>query len=132
MNTCSLTCTVIWGSILIFPLCFMCCNWWKKCTYPAWNISPGVYMALGRILRAPNLRNITISVVDSNFDDVKARILYNLLVESRVRGFTFINAAGNYDYLNREFTDFVKNMRPIKTLSNVTSDMRWYTEIVTY
>ena len=89
-------------------------------------------MALGRILRAPNLRNITISVADSNFDDVKARILYNLLVESRVRGFTFINTAGNHDYLNREFTDFVKNMRPIKTLSNVTSDMRWYTEIVTY
>ena len=132
MNMWSYMCTIIWGSILIFPIFFMCCNWWIKCTYPAWNISPTVYMALGRIFRAPNLRNITISVIDNNFDDVKARILYNLLAESRVRGFTFINAAATYDYLNREYSDFVKNMRPIKTLSNIISDIRWATEIVTY
>jgi hypothetical protein len=29
----SLMCTTIWGSILIFPMFFMCCGWWKRCTY---------------------------------------------------------------------------------------------------
>lgn len=128
----SLMCTVIWGSIIILPLCFMCCDWWKRCTYAAYTISPSVYMSLGKLFRATNLKNITISVVDNNFDEGKARILYNLLAESRVRGFTFINGAGNYDFLSNEYSNFVANMRPIKTLSNVTSDIRWYTEIVNY
>ena len=78
----------------------MCCNWWKRCTYAAWTISASVYMSLGNLIRAPNLRNITVTVVDNNFDEAKARILYNSLAESRTRGFTFINGAGNYDFLN--------------------------------
>jgi hypothetical protein len=132
MSMMSLMCTMIWGSLLIFPLCFMCCSWWKRCTYPAFTISAGVYMSLGRLFRAPNLKNITINVVDNNFDEAKARILCSMLSESRVRGFTFINGAGDYNFLSNEYSNFVSNMRPIKTLSNVTSDIRWGTEIVNY
>lgn len=132
MNMWSFMCTMIWGSIIIIPLFFMCCDWWKRCTYPAFTISANVYLSLGKILRAPNLRNITINVTDNNFDQGKARILYNLVSESRVMGFTFINRAMNYDYLGNEYSQFAANMRPIKTLSNVTSDMRWGNEIVTY
>lgn len=38
MNMCCLICTIIWGSFLIFPLCFMCCDWWQKMTYPSFDV----------------------------------------------------------------------------------------------
>jgi hypothetical protein len=25
-----MTATIVCGSIFIFPLCFMCCGWWKR------------------------------------------------------------------------------------------------------
>ncbi len=132
MNMMSFMCTIIWGSFIFIPLFFMCCDWWRRCTFPAYTISAGVYMSLGKLLRAPNLKNITINVIDNNFDEGKARILYNMLAESRVRGFTFVNGAGHYNFLGNEYSNFVANMRPIKSLSNVTSDIRWGTEIVNY
>ena len=33
------------------------------------------------------------------FNNAKARVIYNSLTESRVKGFTFVNMAGNYDFL---------------------------------
>lgn len=27
------------ASILIFPMCFMCCMWWKKIVYPKYEIN---------------------------------------------------------------------------------------------
>lgn len=99
MNNCSLMCTIIWGSIIILPLFFMCCDWWKRCTYPAFNIDINLYLALSRILKAPNIRNLTLTITDNNFNNAKARVIYNSLTESRVKGFTFVNMAGNYDFL---------------------------------
>jgi hypothetical protein len=123
-------CTIIWGSFIILPLFFICCDWWKRCTFPAFDISPAVYMSFAKVFRAPNIKNVTLTVVDSTFDANKANILYNLLSESRLRGFTFINGAGAYDFNGRENSDFIKNMRPIKMLNNVISDMRWGSDIV--
>lgn len=31
---CYVICTGIWGALFIFPLLFMCCNWWKKIVMP--------------------------------------------------------------------------------------------------
>ena len=31
-------CTIFWGSIIILPLFFICCDWWQKCVYPAYDI----------------------------------------------------------------------------------------------
>ena len=45
-GTCCFICTIIWGSILIFPLCFMCCEWWKKRVYPAAVVPISCYVAL--------------------------------------------------------------------------------------
>jgi hypothetical protein len=132
MNMCSFLCTLIWGSIIILPLFFICMDWWKRCTFPAFTISANVYMSMGRLIRSPNLKNITITVVDNNFDKAKAQMLYNHIAESRLRGFTFINNAGAYDFLGDEYSDFVANMKPIKSLNNVTSDIRWGGEIVKY
>ena len=45
-GTLCLICTIIWGSILIFPLFFMCCTWWKKMVYPAVVVPVSSYVAL--------------------------------------------------------------------------------------
>jgi len=130
MSMCSYLCTLIWGSIIILPLFFMCMGWWKRCTYPIYDISPSVYMSLGKLFKAPNIRNVTMTVTDNTFDANKANIIYNLLAESRLRGFTFINGAMDFNVNGRENSDFVSNMRPIKSLNNVISDIRWGTDIV--
>jgi len=41
---------------------------------------------------------MTLTVVDNTFDGAKANILYKLLAESHIKGFTFINAAADFDY----------------------------------
>lgn len=131
MNTWSFICTCFWGCLTILPLFLMCLDCWKKCTYPAWTIAPNVYMSLGRLLRGPNFRNITLSVIDNTFDKTKAQILYNLIAESRMlKGFTFTNICGTYNFDGNEWSDFVDNMRPIKQLHNVTSDISWGSQIV--
>lgn len=37
-NVCCIICTAIWGGILIFPMCFMCCDWWKRIAYASFNV----------------------------------------------------------------------------------------------
>ena len=130
MSQCSLMCTMIWGSLIIFPLFLMCCDWWKKCTYPAFSIDEGTYQSICRLLRGSGMKNITLRVHDNTFDGGKANILYNGLVESGVRGFTFINLAGDYNFRGREWSDFSRNMAPIKALTNITSEIRWDDQLV--
>jgi len=69
-------------------------DWWKKCTYAAFSIASNAYMSLGKLINAPNMRNITLTVHDNTFDAEKATILYNSIVRSQIKGFTFINIAG--------------------------------------
>ena len=45
-------------------------------------------------------------------------------------GFTFVNMAGDYDYNGREWSDFEKNMAPIKGLTNIISEIRWDNKLV--
>lgn len=63
--------------------------------------------------------------MDNTFDSHKASILYEFISSSKVNGFTFINMAGPYNYNDREYSDFQRNMLPIKNLSRVMSDIRW-------
>ncbi len=130
MNTCGLMCTAIWGGIIILPLFFMCCDWWKQCVYPAWDIDIQVYSSLAKLFSSPSLRNISITVVDSTLNQQKTNLLYQMVSSSKLNGFTFINKSGNWNFFGREYSDFNKNMKPIKMLPNVMSDIRWGTEIV--
>lgn len=91
-------CTTIWGGIIIIPLFFMCMDWWKRCTFAAYTIPPNVYMSLTRLLAGSNIRNLTLRVTDNTFDAQKANILYNGMTQSRIKGFTFINMCGAYDF----------------------------------
>lgn len=68
MNNWSMMCTMIWGSIIILPLLFLCMDWWRRCTLPAFSISQNVYVSLGKLIRASNIRNLTLNVTDNTFD----------------------------------------------------------------
>ena len=77
MSMASYLCTIIWASIIILPIFFLCMDWWKRCTFPAYTIASNVYMGLTRIFRGSNIKNVTLTVNDNTFDQAKARILYN-------------------------------------------------------
>lgn len=38
-NTCCMVSTLVCGTCCIFPLCFMCCAWWKKIVYARYELS---------------------------------------------------------------------------------------------
>ena len=64
-------------------------------------------------------------MTDNCFDLGKAQILYGMISESNIKGFTFINLAGSYNFNDHEYSSFHEHMRPIKSLSRVISDIRW-------
>jgi hypothetical protein len=90
-------CTTIWGSILIFPLFFMCCDWWKRIAYPSYNIPETTYQSLQYLFQAPNLQTLTMTVIDNRLNTAKAQMLYDLLSRSRLKGFTLVNSAQYFD-----------------------------------
>lgn len=45
-NTSCLVATIVCGSFIILPLCFMCCGWWKKIVYPAFEVPLSTYKSL--------------------------------------------------------------------------------------
>ena len=106
MSMMSYMCTLIWGSLIILPLFFMCCGWWKRCTYAVYDIPETIYNSLGNLTRSGSLKNLSLTVVDNCFTANKANILYNLLSNSSLTGFTFIHGATAFDFNNNEFSNF--------------------------
>ena len=119
-------CVLIWGSFIVLPLFLMCCNFWKKCTYPLYDVNEAVYDSLGRLARGGSLMNLTLNVADNTFNASKANILYNALCNSGLKGFTFINTAHGLDLDQDEYSNFKANMAPIRGLTNIVVDARWY------
>lgn len=118
-------CTASWGGVLIFPLAFMFCNWWKKVVYPAFEIPETTYHALQVLLSAPNMETISLSFVDNCLTKVKTEIMYKIFSRATsLKSLTFVNGAGMFDYENQEFTNFKDNFLPIKRLP-ILSDIRW-------
>lgn len=87
------------------------------------------YQKLEALIYNPSVRTLTLSVCDNCFDKTKADFLYHALSKSSLKGFTFINNAIPCDYDANEYSDFKKNMKPIKSLS-LMSDIKWFTEVV--
>lgn len=122
---CYLT-TLITGSFIIIPLFFMCCGWWKKIVFPAFEINFNVYESLAQVIKsAPNLKSMSITVIDNCFDTAKSKCLYDAISMSRLNGLSFINLATQVNYNSNEYNNFADNMRPIKALPNLVSDIRW-------
>lgn len=125
-NVCCMIITIVFGSILIFPLCFMCCGWWQRLVYPAFEVEEHAYRSLEKLFSSTNLNSVTITVVDNAFNRSKANIIYEMLSRSCAKAFIFNNSAGPYNYNESEYDDFKSNVSPIKSLS-ISANMRWYT-----
>ncbi len=76
----------------------MCCDWWKRIAYASFNVPEATYQSLQNLLTLPNLQTLALTVVDNRFDQKKAQILYNILSQSHIKGFTFVNGAMNIDF----------------------------------
>lgn len=98
-NKCCMIATACCGGILVLPLAFMFCNWWKKIVYPAFEIPDSTYTNLRPLLSSPKLETISISIVDNSLSKNKINLLYEVLLKARsVKSFSFVNGAGMYDY----------------------------------
>lgn len=87
---CCMMMTFMLGSFFIFPLFFMCCSWWKSIVFPKYEVSLEFYKAVGRFLRTcTTCVSLSVVVVDSAFDQAKARALYQSLEGTQLKNFTF-------------------------------------------
>ncbi len=77
----------------------------------------------------PNIQTLSLTVFDNRFNRDKCQILYNILSQSQLKGFTFINNADCYDLESDEYSNFEENMRPIKKLP-IMSEIRWGRKII--
>ena len=103
----------------------MCCKWWKKLVYPTYELSREVYSGIGVLIKnAPELNVLNLTVLDNGFDQWKAQKLLEALSGTKITGFTFVNLALDVNYHNREASDFLLNMAPIKALP-ITSSIQW-------
>jgi hypothetical protein len=61
---------------LIFPIFFMCCDWWKKIVSPFYEISFQTYQTLARIINQNSTINyLNLTVVDNALDAQKINLL---------------------------------------------------------
>lgn len=116
--------TICLASIIIIPLCFMCCMWYKKIIYPKYEVNIEFYRAIGRFLRNNTVTSLTLNVCDNAFNANKARALYESLEGTPLQQFTFSNMALACNYEDSEADDFVMNMSAIKNLGKTTT-MTW-------
>lgn len=86
-------CTFIWGAIIIFPLFFLCCNWWKRTTQPLYDVPYFAYGVLERLLTRSNIVHLRFQVYDNFFDDSKVQVLYDIISKSPIKSFHFANMA---------------------------------------
>ena len=92
MNFLCLCCTILWGSCLIFPLFFMCCDWWRAIVYPSYQVPLDAYKALAVLMRSPTITDLNLIVMDSFFDATKSQAIFEAIQHSSLRTFTFTNA----------------------------------------
>ena len=52
-------------------------------------------------------------------------MLCKFVSESSLKGFTFVNSAGGYDYHDNEYSDFQQNMLPIKQNAGLIAEIQW-------
>lgn len=121
-SQCCIISTIMAGACCIFPLCFMCCAWWKQIAYPLYELSADAYRAIGEFVQKnPTLNNLNLSVADNAFNAEKARILLDILSRGQITGFNFVNMALACNGKFNELDDFRNNVAPIKSLPIGTS-----------
>lgn len=128
-NVCCFWNTVIWGSIFLFPLFFICCDWWKKAVNRLFSVDVAGYDGVADILRMSGAHELYLMVQDNMLDANKANIIYKALERSNVRNFVFNNIAVGFNTENNNYSNFDTYMRPIKEL-RMNSDISWGNKFV--
>lgn len=98
-DICCMITTIVLGSILIFPLFFMCCEWWKKKVHPAYEIPIQTYKTLAKLISLPALKTMNLNLRDNKLNAAKSQILYDALSRAEsLKGFTLFNTAMMNDF----------------------------------
>jgi hypothetical protein len=97
--------------------------------YPAYSVPLSTYQKLEALICSSSIKAVTLTVLDSTFDSQKAKLLYNMLSRSSVKGFTFTNLASPNNFNSDEWTEFKAHMIPIKSLP-IMSDIKWHDQLV--
>jgi len=66
-NGCCYCMTIGFGSLLIFPLCFMCCQWWKNIVHSKYAMDIRTYELIANLIKkCPLVTFLNLSVYDNN------------------------------------------------------------------
>lgn len=131
-NTFCYILTLILGICLIFPFLCMCCKWWDKIAYPAYEISVETYQELEKMILSTKINTLNLIVYDNSFDKQKSELLQRMIKKSTLKSFNFENKAIGYDYKNMEKTNFKTNMAPIKEILLESSYLQWQDDSLWY
>ena len=112
-NICCWIWTIVMGSLFIFPLFFVCCNWWKKRALQTVVIDPYGYEGLAALIQYSGASEIYLTIQDNYFDINKAHTLINAISRSRIQNFSMVNIATGFDVTGSNYTDFNQYMLPI-------------------
>lgn len=85
MDDCLYISTIVAGSLFLFPFLFFFCDWWKKCTLPAYEIPESIYKCLEKLLKGQSLKKLRLQVTDSTFNLRKANAIYDMISKSTVK-----------------------------------------------
>lgn len=128
-DVCCLWATIIVGSILLFPLFFICCDWWKRRINKNFKVEDEGYEAIINLVHNSSVDEFYLMVQDNTFNKMKAEALCDALSRSKIKNFSFTNMALGFDCEGSNFSDFDQYMRPFKSLP-MRSDISWGTKVV--
>ena len=117
------------GSIFLFPLFFICCDWWKKIINKLYSVEMSGYEGAAQLILNSRADDVYLMVQDNLFNESKAQVLIKALERSAVRNFVFNNVAVGFNSDGYNFSDFDIYMRPIKSLG-MRSDISWASKFV--
>lgn len=94
----------------------LCTDWYKRKSHNFYDIPYSTYQKLEALIMNEKINDITLWVCDSNFNEDKARCIYDMLRKSKVQQFTFINGVIDIDYGTGHYSTFTEYMKPIRAL----------------
>ena len=121
--------TIIIGSILIFPIFFLCCDWWKRRAYQIHVIDKKAYESMIKMINKSNANELYIRVQDNNFNQAKALLIIQALQNSQIKNFIFKNIVSGFDWESSNYSGFLSYMKPIKQMS-MSSQIEWDDRLV--
>lgn len=98
---------IVLGSILIFPLFFLCCPCFKRKTSEIRRLEQEAYSEIGRAIKeCPKLTVVMVGVADSYINAQKTHALEERVIQSSGMTFHFTNYMAPLDQEGEEYSQF--------------------------